>query len=91
MLIICFTMISNVTFAEEPKSTQGTTIIGNRELPKALYIVPWKAARPGSMVIRPFSSLYDQVLEPLDRDVLLRQMKYFKSYNPLTQRNQPQE
>lgn len=32
--------------AVEATSEQGITIIGDRELPKVLYIVPWKLPRP---------------------------------------------
>ncbi len=65
--------------AGEAVAIEGSSIIGNRELPKVLYIVPWKQAQPGQMVVRPFSSLYEQTLEPVERTVLLRQLKYFKS------------
>ena len=51
---------------------EGTTVIGNRELPKALHIVPWKAADSGDLAGRPLNSLVDQTLEPVDRDVFLR-------------------
>ena len=66
---------------DEAIEMAGTTIIGNRELPKVLYIVPWKQARPGAMVVRPFSSLYDEALAPVDRPVLRRQLDYFKTLN----------
>ena len=72
-------LISLPAIAAEAVAIEGSSIIGNRELPKALYIVPWKQAQPGQMVVRPFSSLYEQTLEPVERTVLLRQLKYFKS------------
>ncbi len=78
VLLPCLFLAAGSAIAETV-ILDGTSIIGNRELPKALYIVPWKKAQPGQMVVRPFSSLYEQTLEPVDRDVLLRQLKYFKS------------
>jgi hypothetical protein len=57
----------------------GTTVIGNRELPKALHIVPWKAADSGDLAGRPLNSLVDQTLEPLDRDVFLREIEYYEA------------
>ncbi len=54
-----------------------TSIRGNRELPRVLYIVPWKDSRLGDVVGKPVNSLIDEVLAPLDRDVFLRQTKYF--------------
>ena len=55
-----------------------TAITGNRELPKVLYIVPWKDADFGDLTGRPVNSLLDEVLSPVDRDVFLRQMSYFE-------------
>ncbi len=58
---------------------EGTSITGNRELPKVLYIVPWKKAPVGDLVGRPVESLLDEVLAPLDRDVFRRQVEYHKA------------
>ncbi len=56
---------------------ESTAITGNRELPKVLYIVPWKKADLGDLVGRPANSLLDEVLTPVDRDVFKRQTDYF--------------
>lgn len=54
-----------------------TAITGNRELPKVLYIVPWKKADLGDLVGRPANTLLDEVLTPVDREVFRRQTEYF--------------
>jgi hypothetical protein len=54
-----------------------TSIRGNQELPKVLYIVPWKEPSVGNLVGKPVSSLIDEVLAPVDRDVFRRQTNYF--------------
>jgi len=54
-----------------------TSIRGNRELPRVLYIVPWKEPHLGDVVGKPVNSLIDEVLAPVDRDVFLRQTRYF--------------
>ena len=54
-----------------------TDITGNRELPKGLYIVPWKRSDLGDVVGRPVNSLLDEVLQPLDRDVFQRENRYY--------------
>lgn len=51
-------------------------IIGNRELPKVTYIVPWKKPGPGDMQGRPLTSVLDEALAPVDRDVFRRQVRY---------------
>lgn len=54
-----------------------TVVTGNRELPKVLYIVPWKKAELGEMPAQPFNTLLDEILAPVDRDVFKREVKYF--------------
>jgi hypothetical protein len=56
-----------------------TDITGNRELPKVLYIVPWKRSDLGDVVGKPVNSLLDEVLQPLDRDVFRRENRYYDS------------
>ena len=57
---------------------ESTEITGNRELPKVMYIVPWKRSDLGDLVGKPVNSLLDEVLEPLDRDVFRRENRYFE-------------
>jgi len=54
-----------------------TAITGNRELPKVMSIVPWKAAEPPAGPDRPMGSLIEDVLSPLDRDEFRREITYF--------------
>lgn len=55
---------------------RGAQIIGNRELPKVLYIVPWKKPLPGELAGRPTVSVLDEALTPVDRDVFRRQVQF---------------
>ena len=59
-----------------------TAITGNRELPKVLYIVPWRNAELGDLVGRPVNSLLDEVLSPVDRSVFQRQNRYYDALRP---------
>ena len=52
-------------------------IRGNQELPKVLYIVPWKDPQLAEPAGRPLNSLLDEALGPVDREVFRRQMRYF--------------
>jgi hypothetical protein len=58
-----------------------TVVTGNRELPRVLYIVPWKKAELGELPAQPFNTLLDEVLSPVDRDVFKREVKYFQTIN----------
>ncbi|HWL63690.1 MAG TPA: hypothetical protein VNQ32_12885 [Steroidobacteraceae bacterium] len=61
----------------------GTTqITGNSELPRVMYVVPWKRAELGDLAGRPARSLLDEVLAPVDRDVFRRQNRYYDALQP---------
>lgn len=64
--------------AEDRVDLEELTVKGNRELPKVLYIVPWKKAEVGDLVGRPVASLLDEALAPVDRDVFRRQVEYYE-------------
>ena len=64
--------------AQNDRLDLDTTIVtGNRELPKVLYIVPWKKADLGELPAQPFNTLLDEVLTPVDRDVFRREVTYY--------------
>ena len=58
-----------------------TVVTGNRELPKVLYIVPWKKADLGDLPAQPFNTLLDEVLTRVDRDLFGREVTYFEAVN----------
>jgi len=62
--------------AQDRADLDRTQIIGNRELPKVLYIVPWKKPLHGNMGGRAVTGVVDEALAPIDRDVLRRQVSY---------------
>jgi hypothetical protein len=62
--------------AQDRAEIDRTQIIGNRELPKVLYIVPWKKPAPADLSSRPLESVLDEALAPVDRDVFRRQVRY---------------
>lgn len=78
-LIFLFLWIgSTALLAEDRIDLEGTSIHGNRELPKVLYIVPWKTPARGDLVGKPVNSLLDEALTPVQRDVFRRQINYFE-------------
>ncbi|HEY0682431.1 MAG TPA: hypothetical protein VGD45_08880 [Steroidobacter sp.] len=58
-----------------------TVVTGNRELPKVLYIVPWKKSDLGELPAQPFNTLLDEALAPVDRDVFRREVTYYAEMN----------
>ncbi len=56
-----------------------TAITGNRELPKVMYVVPWKRADLGDLAGKPANSLVEEALSPVDRAVFRREVRYFSA------------
>lgn len=76
-------LAGSVVRAEQTLDMQGTSIIGNQELPKVLYIVPWKKSQLPDLAEPPFDGLMDDALSPIDRAAFQRQLRY---YDTLTRR-----
>jgi hypothetical protein len=77
------------TGAKDRIDLDTTQITGNRELPKVLYIVPWKRSDLSDLAGRPSNSLLDEVLMPVDRDVFKRENRYYGALNPDESRREP--
>ncbi len=72
--------------AEVKLELEETEITGARELPKVLYIVPWKKTGPDSRPL-PMKRLMDEVLAPIDMDVFRRQVRYHEFTHPAPERD----
>ena len=62
---------------DKVKELSGISIIGNKEAPKSLYIVPWKNSEVGvrtSLV----SGLLDETMKPVDKDVFMRELNFYE-------------
>jgi len=76
-------MTINVFFA--PSSAfaldEGTTIIGTKEAPNVLNVVPWQddefTGDPWKIQPEPTRSVLENSQKPLDKDVLRREIEYF--------------
>ncbi|MFZ2648915.1 MAG: hypothetical protein WA210_02310 [Burkholderiaceae bacterium] len=75
-LALCSAVLALPLCAQDRAAIDPTQIIGNRELPKVLYIISWKKPAPGDLAGRPTMSVLDEALAPLDRDVFRRQLRY---------------
>jgi len=64
---------------DDQRQLQGMDVIGNRELPKALYIVPWQSAELGESIPSPFSGVFGEGLNPLDPEVFRRELDYYQA------------
>lgn len=67
---------STAVSAQQSLQMEGTEITGNKELPKVLYIVPWKSVRRFEIEAPPITSIMDQKLIPLERASFQRTIHY---------------
>ncbi len=84
VFIVPILLITTSMQAQERLDMQGTSIIGNKELPNVLYIVPWKPAGTVDLETPPFKSVLDDVLKPVDRSSFKQQVKYYYELYPST-------
>ena len=61
---------------DEAKELSGISIVGNKEAPKSLFIVPWKSSELG-VETGLASSLLNEKLKPVDKDVFARELDFY--------------
>ena len=81
-LLLAFGLACVPARAQERLDMEGTAIIGNKELPKILYIVPWKSTETIAMDAPEYDSVLDQAPQPIDRDSFRRRVNYYRHLYP---------
>jgi len=77
-VITCVALIMPFSLAaEEVKELSGISIIGNKEAPKSLYIVPWKNSQVG-VETSLNSGLLDDSNQLIDREVFMRELEFYE-------------
>lgn len=82
-IFVVLASVSSLSFAADKKAKKeevieigGMSIIGNRELPKSLYIVPWKDSDIDSETDLSRDLLNERV-GVVDQEEFVRQLNYF--------------
>ena len=58
-----------------------STVTGNQQLPKVLYLLPWQQMQPPELIYQPLQSLVADVFEEVGREEFLRQQRYREKIN----------
>ena len=75
-LLFCL-LISNIAIADQNvQELNGISIIGNKELPKSLVIVPWKASLPGEGDFF-LQRHINEYIKPVDKEVFQRKVDFY--------------
>ncbi len=80
-LVCMFAAALAIAGPAEKKSDEATvvlhsTITGNQEQPKVLYIVPWQPPGSADQLKQPIKPVLDDVFAPVDRAEFQRELKY---------------
>ncbi len=62
------------------KAMSGISIVGNKEAPKSLYIVPWKNSAVG-METSLHSGFLNEDMTPVDKEVFMRELEFYDISN----------
>jgi len=82
LLVMTALACTAVSHAESDGQEEASTnVIGTQEAPTVLNVVPWKDREVKLEKKDPTSSLLNRVLEPLDQEVLMREIEYHQLLN----------
>lgn len=79
MTALAYAAISHAESGSQEEAS--TNVIGTQEAPTVLNVVPWKDREVKLEKKDPTSSLLNRVLEPLDQEVLMREIEYHQLLN----------
>jgi len=74
--VVCLLLLQAGVAAQESIDLE-STFVGDREQPSVSYITPWKPPEGPDKLYRPIKSIAVNVLDPVDRDVLDRNIRYY--------------
>ncbi len=78
--LMCMLLLASLNLpARDVIELEGTEVRGNQELPKMLYIVPWKQSELPEMSEPPLGSLIDEALMPVDRREFRREIRHYEN------------
>jgi len=77
IVLVALIATTGASFAADRIKLDETSIVGTRELPKVLYIVPWKDSNVGLLTGSATPGRYDAGLVPVEREAYAREIEYF--------------
>lgn len=79
--IAVFDLGGGAVFAADRLKLESSVVIGNRELPKSLYIVPWKSVKKEGLIDWALLKGHEEAVNPIDRYVFKRKLQYRAQLN----------
>ena len=75
-LLIISLLASHLVLAEEAVVTLRSTVTGNQEQPRVMYLLPWQQPLNAEFEHQMQGSFADELFMPLDRDEFVRGLEY---------------
>ena len=85
VLSVCYVQTSSAV--EDRLELEETRILGNRELPRVTFVVPWREVED-QLPDWTFTRQVDVPLQPLDRETLQREIQYLQQLEGQTPASQ---
>jgi hypothetical protein len=74
-------MVASISCAEDKLELETITIKGNRELPKVLYIVPWKRMKNDNFDQKlVLHSLFKDAFDPIEPEAFERHVENYERF-----------
>ena len=89
LIALLMLFVSSQSFSQEAKVILRSTVKGNQEQPKVLYIVPWQQGETPELIYQPMQGLVDDVFEQVDRQEFLRELDYREKINATVTNTNP--
>ena len=81
IITLSLLMLALSVRAEDGPVQLESVFIGDKEQPSVSYFIPWQGVGAPENLYRNIEGSYDQSLQPVDRDVLLRSMRMYDEMN----------
>ena len=75
-IVLCALLLPLSALAQQPVVTLQSTVKGNQEQPKVLYIMPWQKADRVQLNYQPMQGITSDVFSRIDREEFLRELRF---------------
>ena len=76
IVCLCLFLYSGMSLSQEAVVVLRSTVKGNQEQPRVMYIVPWHRPGDSSLEYQPMDNLVNDLFTPVDRDEFTRELEY---------------
>jgi hypothetical protein len=73
---VAFLLLARLALAQQPTVELESRVTGNQELPRVMYILPWRQPAELDFDWQPEPGIASELFQPLHRDEYLRGLNY---------------